>query len=180
MFKQHNLTIFLILAALKGIVEAYAGRHQNRGGVESSQKISRYFVVLGVLTPVLIFIENVFLLHSLPLAVSIVMAVLTVALMILRVVCIHTLGKFYSVNIRITDKHKLVRTGIYHYFRHPIYLIGLLDNFFYPMAAGAYISTILLVGLGTPLILMRRQQEEAVLLERFGQEYAEYQKCTWF
>ena len=45
---------------------------------------------------------------------------------------------------------------------------------------GAYRAMIILVLLQTPAILWRRRQEEARLQEKFGQEYDDYRRHTWF
>lgn len=180
LYDHYPLAIFTALAVAKGGVEVFAGHSCNKGGAESSILISRSFIVIGILTPVLIFLEIFFWRHCLPFGLSVFFAAIMLFLMYLRVICIKTLGEFYSVNIRTVDNHRLIRKGIYRYFRHPIYLIGLLENFFYPMAAGAYVTTIILLLLGTPPILIRRKEEEVHLRARFGREYEEYRRTTWF
>ncbi len=175
------LVVFLILAALKGLTESYAYRHVSReGGEQSSRFLSAYFMMMGLLTPVLVLLEILVLRHSVPIAVSVACAASYAALLFLRVMAIRTLGQYYSVNIRVAKEHRLITHGVYRRLRHPIYLVGLLESFFYPMAAGAYVSAALLVMLGSPAILIRRSQEERQLLQRFGQQYEEYRRTTWF
>jgi protein-S-isoprenylcysteine O-methyltransferase Ste14 len=175
-----SLIVFLVLAAGKGLVEIYAYRRQNRRGGQQSSMLSAAIIVLGSLTPVLILAEVLVLRHTLPLLLSLTFAGVYAILLVVRVVAVRTLGPYYSVNIRIVDDHRLVTEGIYGVLRHPIYLVGLLENLFYPLAAGAYLSAALLVLLGTPMLLVRRAEEEKLLLQKFGKEYERYKRSTWF
>ncbi|MHB1484167.1 MAG: methyltransferase family protein [Saccharofermentanales bacterium] len=180
LYKYYPIIIFLILGTIKLVVEAWISKRRGKGGQESSQKTSVFFIVSGVLIPVLIVGELLILHHSFPIGLSLILSAVSIFLMVLRVITVIKLGRYYSVNIRIVDDHKLVKEGIYKYFRHPIYLISILDNLFYPLATGAYLSAIIMVLFGTPAILARRKEEETKLLEKFGDEYREYQRNTWF
>jgi len=173
--------IFAILALLKGLTEFYAYRHINQqGGQQSSRLISRYLVVMGGLTPLLILAEITIWKHHIPLSVAIPCAIAYMFVLALRIVSIQALGQFYSVNIRIAKDHLLVDWGIYRYLRHPIYLVVILENVLYPLASSAYIVAIILTVLITPPILYRRHEEENLLLEIFGESYHAYMKQTWF
>lgn len=178
--EHYPLVIFVSLTFFKGVVECWAKQHRNGGGQESSELISKLFFVMSLLVPVMIGGEIVFFRRALPIGVCLAFIFAEVVLMGLRVLCINTLGRFYSVNIRITDDQHLVRSGIYRYFRHPIYLIGIVDNVIYPMACGAYLSAVITTAIATPMVLWRRQQEDAALGRRFGREYADYRRQTWF
>jgi protein-S-isoprenylcysteine O-methyltransferase Ste14 len=86
------------------------------------------------------------------------------------------LGSAFQVS---AEANKLVKTGIYKKLRHPIYYFGFtfllgiaLITHFYPFL----IVLLLLVFLQRT----RMKREEAVLAEKFGDEYAEYRKQTWF
>lgn len=90
---------------------------------------------------------------------------------------------FRSIGTGITPvsatrkEHKLVTHGIYHYIRHPLYILGsslfisfgmMADNWF---IAALGILTFILMAIRTP-------KEEANLIEKFGDEYREYMKRT--
>ena len=173
--------IFAVLATAKSFTEYYAYRHQNRqGGSQSSTFISRYFIVVGSLTPLLILAEIFIWQRQLPLALTLPCAAIYLATLALRILSVRELGRFYSVNIRVLPEHELIQTGIYRYLRHPIYLIALLENIVYPLAASAIFSAVVLTILMTPAILIRRQQEEERLVKQFGAAYLTYQDTTWF
>jgi protein-S-isoprenylcysteine O-methyltransferase Ste14 len=86
------------------------------------------------------------------------------------------LGASFQVS---AQANKLVKTGIYKKLRHPIYLFGSL------FILGMIFITqtfFLLIVLALIIVLQKRRmkQEEKVLTEKFGNEYSEYKKQTWF
>lgn len=73
--------------------------------------------------------------------------------------------------------HQLVTNGIYHWVRHPLYTVGsLLFVSFGLMADNWFI--LLLAALVFTLMAIRTPQEEANLIEKFGDEYREYMNRT--
>jgi len=176
----YQLAIFVLLGGAKLAVESYAGRHIHRGGNERSQRISKLFMFLGIATPLLILAENLLLLHVLPLLVCLTFALIEILVVTVRCAAIHALGRFYSVHVRICEDHVLVRHGVYRYLRHPIYLVGMIESFAYPLACGASLTALLISLTGIPLILKRRREEELVLLEKFGSAYSGYIDQTSF
>ncbi|MGY5879319.1 MAG: protein-S-isoprenylcysteine O-methyltransferase [Candidatus Thorarchaeota archaeon] len=88
------------------------------------------------------------------------------------------LGKHWSMMLKLGEEHKLVTTGPYSRIRHPMY------TFFYILVIStALISANLFVGVfgigaWTALYLVRIDDEEAMLLEEFGEEYREYMERT--
>jgi protein-S-isoprenylcysteine O-methyltransferase Ste14 len=88
----------------------------------------------------------------------------------------YTLGRSFSIVPKATA---LVTTGIYSKIRNPIYVSG---TFF---IAGAVLMLrrpegLLLLVIVIPLQIFRARREAAVLEAKFGDEYREYRKRTWF
>ena len=86
------------------------------------------------------------------------------------------LGKNYSFTLQIKNDHKLIKTGMYKYIRHPMYLVlilfGISQMLFLPNKIG--ILPILFI---SPLFLyFRIKGEEKMLLNTFGEEYKQYIK----
>jgi len=86
------------------------------------------------------------------------------------------LGRAFSVQARATS---LVTTGVYSRIRNPIYVFGAL------MILGIILWTkmpwlLLLFAVLIPLQVIRSRKEERVLTEKFGAEYLEYKRKTWF
>jgi len=77
------------------------------------------------------------------------------------------------------EANDLIKDGIYKIIRHPIYLFGftLILGLFIFMQV--YYGIIFLFIIGT-LQIKRIKKEERVLFEKFGDEYLEYKKRTWF
>ena len=87
-----------------------------------------------------------------------------------------TLGRSFSVQAKATA---LVTTGIYSRIRNPIYVFGAL------MLVGILIWLhqpwwLLVLTVLVPLQVWRAGKEERVLEEKFGEEYREYKRKTWF
>jgi protein-S-isoprenylcysteine O-methyltransferase Ste14 len=98
---------------------------------------------------------------------------------LLLLIWIHrALGQHWSMMLEIGDEHRLVTEGPYSSVRHPMY------TFFYIMVIStALISANLFVGgfgilTWTLLYVVRVGDEEAMLLEQFGDEYQEYMART--
>ena len=74
-------------------------------------------------------------------------------------------------------EHKLVTNGIYRYIRHPLYTVGSsLFISFGMMADNWFIAAL---GILVFIVMAKRTpQEEAHLIEKFGNEYREYMKHT--
>ena len=89
-----------------------------------------------------------------------------------------TLGQHWSMMLELGDEHRLITKGPYSRVRHPMY------TFFYIMVIStALISANLFVGVfgiltWTLLYIVRVGDEEAMLLEQFGDEYRRYMEKT--
>ncbi|HNX96947.1 MAG TPA: isoprenylcysteine carboxylmethyltransferase family protein [Candidatus Aminicenantes bacterium] len=87
------------------------------------------------------------------------------------------LGRHFSVDVTVQKDHRLVTSGPYRLIRHPRYL-GILVFF-----AGIALVFRSWAGLGIALLtlailLWRIRDEEALLAERFGAEWAAYRART--
>jgi protein-S-isoprenylcysteine O-methyltransferase Ste14 len=88
----------------------------------------------------------------------------------------YTLGKSFSVRAKATA---LVTTGIYSRIRNPIYVSGVVLLIGVVILLGKPQLLLILV-LIIPMQMWRAHNEAKVLEERFGEEYREYRKRTWF
>ncbi|MBN2148811.1 MAG: isoprenylcysteine carboxylmethyltransferase family protein [Anaerolineales bacterium] len=89
-----------------------------------------------------------------------------------------TLGQMYSQEVTIQQDHHLITGGVFHRIRHPRYLsVMLLDlggALIFRSWAGLLISLPLLA-----VLMLRIQDEEALMQEEFGQEWTAYCQHTW-
>ena len=95
---------------------------------------------------------------------------------LLLVVARVQLGSAFSVEAKAS---KLVRTGLYSRIRNPIYVFGGLLVIGLLLLAGRPVLLLLLLVL-IPLQAVRIRREEQVLAGKFGAEYEEYKRGTWF
>jgi protein-S-isoprenylcysteine O-methyltransferase Ste14 len=96
----------------------------------------------------------------------------------LRVIGQLSLGKNFSLMVRIRSDHTLIRKGVYRCIRHPMYtgmfMIAIGICMMLQSILGAAITILIL----TPVGIYRVKVEEAALRKRFGREYKEYQRKT--
>lgn len=88
-----------------------------------------------------------------------------------------TLGSNWSSNVTIKVEHELIRTGPYHWVRHPIYT-GLIVAM-----AGTVIARNQWSGLPAILLIwlsftIKRVKEENFMRQTFGEQYIEYSRTT--
>lgn len=88
----------------------------------------------------------------------------------------YTLGNSFSVKAKATA---LVTSGIYSRIRNPIYVFGMIAIGGVVLMIGRPEGLVLVVVV-IPLQIVRARREVAVLEAKFGDEYREYRKRTWF
>jgi protein-S-isoprenylcysteine O-methyltransferase Ste14 len=102
--------------------------------------------------------------------------VITIPSVILLLTARLQLGSSFSVT---PQARHLVTNGIYSRIRNPIYIFGGLAVLGVVLALQKpllYIIFIILI----PIQIVRAHKEAKVLEEKFGDEYREYRKKTWF
>jgi protein-S-isoprenylcysteine O-methyltransferase Ste14 len=90
----------------------------------------------------------------------------------------HSLGLNFSTTLHVREEHTLVTAGPYRWVRHPMYTV------FFVQAAGflmlthnLFIGGVYLVAL-TLVVISRVCNEEAAMIEKFGEAYRSYMKNT--
>ena len=91
---------------------------------------------------------------------------------------IRHLGKFFTVQVAISDDHRVIDTGPYKYIRHPSYTGGLLMCLGLGMCLANPISISILLLLPFVSFLWRMNIEEAALQTALGDSYAIYSSRT--
>jgi protein-S-isoprenylcysteine O-methyltransferase Ste14 len=94
----------------------------------------------------------------------------------LRLTAIRTLGRMWSLNLEIRQGHQLVQAGVYRWMRHPAYTAIMLEVVAIPLAANAWGSLVLPLGLYVPLLLARWWREEQEMSAKFGEAYRQYRR----
>ncbi len=89
-----------------------------------------------------------------------------------------TLGLNFNVTLHLRDGHTLVTSGPYRWVRHPMYTALFLFTLAWLLASANWLVGLPgLVGLSV-IVLNRIKAEEAVMLERFGEQYHAYMQRT--
>jgi protein-S-isoprenylcysteine O-methyltransferase Ste14 len=86
------------------------------------------------------------------------------------------LGKSFQIS---AEANTLVTTGMYKRFRHPVYYFGLI----FLLGAILFFQFFYLIIIWGIMIFMqtkRIKKEEKVLEEKFGEQYLDYKRKTWF
>jgi len=87
------------------------------------------------------------------------------------------LGTNVSSTVATRKQHQLVTSGPYRRVRHPLYTMGMLSYLsFALLAANWYIALLAIITF--VILVFRLPQEEAGLIERFGDEYRAYMSRT--
>lgn len=102
----------------------------------------------------------------------------------LGIVCVYLIyWMFSSIGTGITptvatrSEHKLVTNGPYRWIRHPLYTFGTSFFFSFALMADSWFIAAMAV-LAIALLSIRLPTEEALLIEKFGDEYRNYMKRT--
>lgn len=89
-----------------------------------------------------------------------------------------SLGKNFSTTLHLRQRHSLVTTGPYRWVRHPMYTaLFLLGVGFLLLTANWAVGVPLIVALPI-LVTVRIGNEEALMIEQFGDEYRAYLQQT--
>jgi protein-S-isoprenylcysteine O-methyltransferase Ste14 len=86
------------------------------------------------------------------------------------------LGSSFSVT---AQAKKLVTTGLYSKFRHPVYFFGGIGYLGLLLALGNWIVLAIFLAFNC-FQIPRMRSENRVLAEAFGEEYRRYRARTWF
>jgi protein-S-isoprenylcysteine O-methyltransferase Ste14 len=88
------------------------------------------------------------------------------------------LGRNFSGLLQIREDHRLVTHGPYRWIRHPIYTYALLLAVSVFLLSGNWFVGALWIGSGLVVFALRIPEEEAELIEAFGDEYLAYRART--
>lgn len=134
-------------------------------------------VTMFTLLAVNVFIRPLFLVN-IPL-LSIFGSSLALFGILFRYQAFVTLKNNFDSLIQVKPDQKLIKDGLYKYFRHPSYTGNILTFLGLGIGSLNIISMILLPVFLFVVYQKRIEIEEIVLIEGFGKEYMDYRKETW-
>lgn len=97
---------------------------------------------------------------------------------LLRLIAVVSLGRFFTVDVTIRQNHALKKDGLYRFLRHPSYFASLLSFIGFGLSLNNWISLLLITAAVVIIFSIRIKIEERVLIEQFGAEYLDYKKRT--
>lgn len=98
----------------------------------------------------------------------------------LQIVSYKTLGNYYTQDIVILKDHKLVKSGLYRFVRHPQYITQILSDLGAGIALLNYLIIPIVLFIELPLFILRALYEEKLLLKYFKEEFLNYKKHSGF
>ncbi len=105
------------------------------------------------------------------------LAIIVVGIL-LRLIAVASLGRFFTVDVTIKQGHKLKKDGVYKYVRHPSYSASLLSFIGFGISLNNWLSLLITIVAILTVFIFRIKIEEKILIEQFGAEYLEYKKTT--
>jgi protein-S-isoprenylcysteine O-methyltransferase Ste14 len=104
-------------------------------------------------------------------------AVLGLVSLVLLVWVQHTLGRYWCTDLQLREEHVLVTGGPYRWVRHPMYAATFMFLFSVTLVSA---NVLFAVGTALAIVLLYRRmdEEEEMMVARFGAEYRNYTKQT--
>jgi protein-S-isoprenylcysteine O-methyltransferase Ste14 len=87
------------------------------------------------------------------------------------------LGNNVSPTVATRSAHQLVTSGPYRWVRHPLYSMGMIAYLGFALLAANWFIALLSVAVFI-ILRIRLPQEEAHLIDKFGDQYRDYMKKT--
>jgi methyltransferase len=167
--------IFLAVAlvALQRLLElALSRRHERlllaRGAVERGKEHYPLMVTLHVLWLLSTLVEGLLRGPELPTLWPVPLA-LFLLVQPLRYWAILSLGDYWNTRILVVPGAELVRRGPYRYFRHPNYVVVVVEIAAFPLIFGAWVTALVFSILNAALLYVRIKEENRALAESAGQ-----------
>ena len=178
--------VFIVILVVISIIRIYYGKHRLTTKYIKSihpilERINSYLVSFGmIIFPLL----NIFLStfdkfkFYVPYYFKIFSGVMLFLATIIFYLSHKELADNWSPFVEVKERQKLIKTGIYRYIRHPMYLSMWLFAFF----QGFLLSNIFIEIFGilawSNLYFIRINNEEKIMIDIFGNEYKEYIENT--
>ena len=89
----------------------------------------------------------------------------------------NSIGTGITPTVATRSEHKLVTNGPYRWIRHPLYTFGTLFFLSFALMADSWFIA-LMAAVALVLLAVRLPNEEAHLIEKFGDEYRQYMRRT--
>jgi protein-S-isoprenylcysteine O-methyltransferase Ste14 len=147
---------------------------------EKKKQIPAYLVMIGFIAYIIVFILDGLFMTEFGFGLlyyKILGLILFVFGVIFSMIGRINLGRSYHF---MPQAKKLVTTGLYRWFRNPIYIGNQIFLIGLAVVLGSISGLIATIIILIPVHIIRAKFEERVLVETFGQEYLKYKERTLF
>lgn len=178
-----KIIIIIAVSYLYGFFELFMNLWQKRKNksVKTSDKKSLRLlyalITIGYFLSFSIGATNLGRIHSWNIFFAVGMSFFAAGLVI-RLLSIATLKRYFSYSVATVQSHQIVDTGMYKYIRHPGYLGQMIIFLGISIAISNWISIpamMISVAIGYAYRII---VEEGFMVEQFGEDYLDYQKRT--
>jgi methyltransferase len=163
------LVLAVGLVALQRLLELVLSRRNERilracGAIERGQKHYPLIVAMHVLWLLSTLVEGALRGPDFPTYWPVPLA-LFLLVQLLRYWAIFSLGENWNTRILVVPGAQLVRRGPYRYFRHPNYVVVVVEILTFPLIFGAWITALVFSLLNAMLLSVRIKEENRALAE---------------
>jgi methyltransferase len=130
------------------------------GAVEYGKKHYPLIVALHVLFFISLIIEYS---NQVNLSFNLIIFITYFILLVFKVWVVSSLGKYWNTKIYHIANAPLVKKGVYKYFKHPNYLIVILEIALIPLVFNLYYTAIIFTVLNAIILSIRVREENRVL-----------------
>ena len=177
---------FVIILIIIAIIRIFYGKHRLTTQYKKSlhpilERINSYLVSFGMIYFPLMNIFFSFF-EKFEFEVPTIIKIISVFILFLATIIFYLSHKELADNwspfVEIKEKQKLIKTGIYKYIRHPMYLSMWIFAIFEGFVLSNYFLIIFAILSWTNLYFFRISNEEKIMIDTFGNEYKEYIENT--
>jgi protein-S-isoprenylcysteine O-methyltransferase Ste14 len=90
----------------------------------------------------------------------------------------HTLGDNFSPTLKVKENQSLVKRGPYRWVRHPMYAAVFLSVIGVCLMTSNWLFALVSIPGVAPALVRRMSKEEAMMVDKFGDEYRAYMRRT--
>jgi protein-S-isoprenylcysteine O-methyltransferase Ste14 len=146
---------------------------------KSSLKIIWITIILSIFTGVYLSDTNLKLISGYDRILNYSGLFLILFGLVVRWIAILTLRKSFTVNLAVSEKQKIVRSGIYEHIRHPSYTGSLISFLGLGILFNNWLTLLMIFIPICAAFLYRVKLEESLLIKTFGKQYGDYLKHSW-
>jgi len=178
-----NLDLASVLGMLYGASEIALGiakRHGQRNKAADAGSLGLIWVVVGASIGAAFYVARAFPGGALPNPELARIAGLVIFIpgAVLRWYAIFYLGRYFTVDVRVTSDQRVVDTGPYRWIRHPSYTGAFMQFLGFALCIGNLWSVLVVM---VPMLVVfsyRIRVEERALEQGLGEPYATYRRRT--